>query len=89
MGKRTRTNSKTGKGRRNLQKKALSVLMPNAATVSAMKEARRAKLKSSKNVGDLMANLNGMAAGKPRASVMAAYLTSVERFQALYKNLAE
>jgi DNA-damage-inducible protein J len=33
-------------------------LNPNAATVSAMKEARRGKLKGFKGVDDLMAELN-------------------------------
>lgn len=33
-------------------------LIPNAKTIAAMKEARRGKLRSFKNVDDLMADLN-------------------------------
>jgi len=33
-------------------------LSPNAATIKAMKEARRGKLKAFKGVGDMMAELN-------------------------------
>ena len=34
------------------------LLVPNAVTIKAMKEARRGKLKSFKSVEDLMADLN-------------------------------
>jgi hypothetical protein len=56
MGKRTRKD----------QVRSSKTATPNAATVRAMKEARRGKLKSSRRVGDLMADLNAEVAAKPR-----------------------